>query len=215
MNDILIIGIAGGSGSGKSAFTRRLKARFGEDMAVLHHDDYYRDQTGTDPEQRKKINYDHPDSLETDLLLSHLRMLREGRAISCPVYDFTKHNRSAETMRIEPAPVIIVEGILVLSDPALREMMDLKIFVDSDADERIIRRILRDVKKRKRDLEGIVSQYRSTVKPMHSLFVEPAKQEADIVLNGGLNDRAFALAEAFIEKHLSRRKKLCERGEDL
>ena len=204
MKHTLIIGIAGGSASGKSTFTQRLKKRFGKDVVILHHDNYYRDQTEMDSEERKKINYDHPDSLDTDLLLSHLADLREGKAISCPVYDFTLNNRSGQTLRIEPAAIIILEGILVLSDPALREMMDLKIYVDADADDRLARRILRDVKERKRDLEGIIRQYQNTVKPMHSLYVEPAKQEADIVLNGGTNEAAFAMVEAYLEKQLQR-----------
>ena len=202
MKHTLIIGIAGGSASGKSTFTRKLQKRFGKDVVVLHHDNYYRDQTEMDPEERKKINYDHPDSLDTDLLLSHLALLREGKAISCPVYDFTLNNRSGQTLRIHPAPIVILEGILVLSDPALREMMDLKIFVDADADDRLARRILRDVRERKRDLAGIIRQYQNTVKPMHNLYVEPAKQEADILLKGGTNETAFAVVEAYLEKWL-------------
>ena len=202
MKNTFIIGIAGGTASGKSTFTRRLKERFKRSAVVLHHDDYYRDQTEIDPEERKKINYDHPDALDTELLLSHLAMLREGKAIDCPVYDFTRNNRSAKTIRIEPAPLVILEGILVLSDPALREMMDLKIFVDADADDRLARRILRDVRDRKRDLRGIIRQYQNTVKPMHNQYVEPARQEADIVLNGGTNEPAFAVVEAYLEKQL-------------
>ena len=202
MKKTIIIGIAGGTASGKSTFTRRLKERFGSEIVLLHHDDYYHDQSHLDPEERKKTNYDHPDSLDTDLLLRHLAMLKEGRSISCPVYDFTQHNRSDQTVRIDPSPVVILEGILVLSDPRLREMMDLKIYVDAAADVRLARRIRRDVRKRKRDPEGIIEQYLTTVKPMHDTYVEPAKTEADIVLNRGKNEPAFTLVEAYIEKLL-------------
>lgn len=202
MKHTIIIGIAGGTASGKSTFTRRLKERFKKNVVILHHDDYYRDQAEIDPEERRKINYDHPDALDTELLLSHLAMLQDGKAISCPVYDFTNNTRSHKTIRIEPAPIVILEGILVLSDPALRERMDLKIFVHADADDRLARRILRDVRDRKRDLRGIIRQYQNTVKPMHNQYVEPARQEADIVLNGGTNQLAFAVVEAYLEKQL-------------
>lgn len=199
----IIIGVAGGSGSGKSTFTNRLKDRFKEQITVLYHDSYYRDQSFLTYEERCKTNYDHPDSLETDLLLKHLKRLKAGESVECPVYDFSKHNRSKETVIIEAAPVIILEGILVLSDPRLRELMDLKVFAHADADVRILRRIRRDVKKRGRDLDGIIKQYLTTVKPMHEKYVEPSRLFADIVVNGGKNEPAFALAEAYIEKYLN------------
>ena len=186
-----IIGIAGGTGSGKSTFTNRLKAHFGDRVTVIYHDDYYRAHDEIPFEQRQYINYDHPDSLETDLLVAHLKALREGKSIECPVYDFTRHTRSKETKVIEPSQVIIVEGILIFQDERLRNLFDIKIFVEADADERILRRVLRDMNERGRDLENIISQYLTTVKPMHYLYVEPTKNLADIVINSGFNDVAF------------------------
>lgn len=206
MKDTIIIGIAGGTGSGKSTFARRLAERFEGHVSMIYHDNYYRDQSDLTFEERKKTNYDHPDSLETELLIEHLKQLREGKAVECPVYDFAAHNRSDSTVTIQPAPVIIVEGILVLSDPEIRKLLDLKIFVDADADERVLRRIRRDVVKRKRDIDGIIEQYLTTVKPMHNLYVEPAKAMADLVINSGRNEQAFAVAEAFVEKHLSEKE---------
>ncbi len=195
--DCVIIGIAGGTGSGKSTFTNRLKGEFGDQVAVVYHDNYYRKQT-IPFEERKKVNYDHPDALETDLLVEHLKMLRRGEAIECPVYDYSIHNRSDETIRIEPRKIILVEGILLLADPRLREMLDIKVFVEADADERILRRIVRDVKERGRDLDNIVQQYLTTVKPMHYLYVEPTKAYADIIINSGLNDVAFDIMRSKI-----------------
>ena len=183
--DCIIIGIAGGTGSGKSTFTNRLKSEFGEDVAVVYHDNYYKHQT-IPFEERKKVNYDHPDAFETELLVEHLKMLKQGQAVECPVYDYSIHNRSDETVRIEPKKIILLEGILVLADPRLRDMIDIKIFVEADADERILRRIVRDVKERGRDLDNIVEQYLTTVKPMHYLYVEPTKARADIIINSGL-----------------------------
>ena len=196
--DTFIIGIAGGSGSGKSTFTNRLKAAFGDSIAVIYHDNYYRKQDNIPFEERKKVNYDHPDSLETDLMVEHLAMLRRGEAVDCPVYDYSQHNRSDRTVRIEPRPIIIAEGILLLSDPRIRDLVDIKIFVEADADERIIRRILRDVKERGRDLDNIVEQYLTTVKPMHYLYVEPTKVTADIIINSGMNDVAFDIMKSKI-----------------
>lgn len=171
----IIIGIAGGSGSGKSTFTNRLRQYFGDDVAVIYHDNYYRRQDGIPFEQRVKVNYDHPDSLETDLLVEHLKELKAGKTIECPVYDYSQHNRSSEIIKIEPRPIILVEGILLL------------------ADERILRRIVRDVEERGRDLKGIITQYLTTVKPMHYMYVEPTRVLADIVINSGKNDVAFDL----------------------
>ncbi len=195
--DCIIIGIAGGTGSGKSTFTNRLKSEFGEDVAVVYHDNYYKHQT-IPFEERKKVNYDHPDAFETELLVEHLKMLKQGQAVECPVYDYSIHNRSDETVRIEPKKIILLEGILVLADPRLRDMIDIKIFVEADADERILRRIVRDVKERGRDLDNIVEQYLTTVKPMHYLYVEPTKARADIIINSGLNDVAFDIMRSKI-----------------
>lgn len=193
-----IIGIAGGTGSGKSTFTNRLKDYFGDRVTVIYHDDYYKAHDEIPFEQRQYINYDHPDSLETDLLVAHLEALREGRSIECPVYDFTRHTRSHETKIIEPSQVIIVEGILIFQDERLRNLFDIKIFVEADADERILRRVLRDMNERGRDLENIINQYLTTVKPMHYLYVEPTKTLADIVINSGLNDVAFDIMKTKI-----------------
>lgn len=189
----IVIGVAGGSGSGKSTFTNRIKEYFGDDVVVLYHDNYYRRQDGVPFEQRVTVNYDHPDSLETELLVEHLKQLKEGKSIECPVYDYTKHNRSSEVIRIDPKPVILVEGILLLADPRVRDLLDIKVYVEADADERILRRISRDVEERGRDLNGIIKQYLITVKPMHYLYVEPTRSKADIVINSGKNDIAFDL----------------------
>jgi uridine kinase len=194
----IIIGIAGGTGSGKSTFTRRIKEAFGDQVTVIYHDNYYRRNDGIPFEERKKINYDHPDALETDLLIEHLTELRHGRPIQCPVYDYAVHNRSDKTIPILPSRVILVEGILVLSDERLRDLMDIKIYVEADADERILRRALRDMEERGRDLRGIIDQYLTTVKPMHYLYVEPTKAKADIVINSGRNKVAFDIVKARI-----------------
>ena len=193
-----IIGIAGGTGSGKSTFTNRLKDYFGDRVTVIYHDDYYKAHDEIPFEERQYINYDHPDSLETDLLVQHLEALREGRSIECPVYDFTRHTRSHRTKIIEPSQVIIVEGILIFQDERLRNLFDIKIFVEADADERILRRVLRDMNERGRDLENIINQDLTTVKPMHYLYVEPTKTLADIVINSGLNDVAFDIMKTKI-----------------
>lgn len=187
----IIIGIAGGSGSGKSTFTNRIKGMFGDDVTVIYHDNYYRANDNIPFEERVGINYDHPDSLETELLFEHLNELKAGRSIQCPVYDFTQHNRSKETVTVEPSDVILLEGILVLADERLRELMDIKIYVDADADVRILRRAQRDIKERGRDIDNIMKQYIDTVKPMHYIYVEPSRSYADIVINSGMNDVAF------------------------
>ena len=197
-----VIGIAGGTGSGKSTFTNRLKAAFGDQVAVLYHDNYYRARDDVPFEERKKINYDHPDAFETELLLEQLKRLKEGRAIDCPVYDYAQHNRSRQVLRIEPRPVVLLEGILVLADPRLRELLDIKIYVEADADERILRRVMRDVKERGRDIEGVVQQYLTTVKPMHYLYVEPTRSLADLVINSGRNETAFLVMKVTIEQLL-------------
>ena len=188
-----IIGITGGTGSGKSTFTNRLKKAFPDDVTVIYHDNYYRCQDDIPFEERKKVNYDHPDSLETDLLVEHLKKLKAGESIECPVYDYSQHNRSNEIIKIEPRPIILVEGILLLADERIRDLLDIKVYVEADADERILRRIVRDVEERGRDLRGIISQYLTTVKPMHYMYVEPTRALADIVINSGKNDVAFDL----------------------
>ncbi len=198
-----IIGIAGGSGSGKSTFTNRLKNFFGDNITVIYHDNYYRANDDLSMEERRKINYDHPQALETDLLVEHLDALRQGRSIKCPVYDFTQHNRSDKTITIEPSRVIVVEGILIFQDERLRDMFDIKIFVEADADERILRRVVRDMEERGRDLQNIIEHYLATVKPMHYLYVEPTRNVADIVLNSGLNDVAFEVMKNQIEHILA------------
>lgn len=198
----IIIGIAGGTGSGKSTFTNRLKEEFKEEVAVIYHDNYYRDQSDISFEDRKKTNYDHPDSIETELLVEHLKQLKEGHSIHCPVYDYSQHNRSDEVTTVEPKRVILLEGILVLADERLRDLIDIKVYVEADADERILRRVIRDVKERGRDIEGVVEQYLTTVKPMHYIYVEPTKSMADIIINSGKNPIAFELVRNSIKKLL-------------
>jgi uridine kinase len=197
-----IIGIAGGSGSGKSTFTNRLKNFFGENITVIYHDNYYRANDALSMEERRKINYDHPQALETDLLIEHLEKLKAGESIKCPVYDFTQHNRSDKTITIHPSRVIVVEGILIFQEERLRDAFDIKIFVEADADERILRRVVRDMDERGRELQDIIEHYLATVKPMHYLYVEPTRNVADIVLNSGLNDVAFDVMKTKIERIL-------------
>ena len=202
-DQILVIGIAGGSGSGKTTLMKNLTGGFGGDITVLSHDNYYRAHDDLPFEQRSKLNYDHPDAFETDLMIEHLRALKQGRAIECPVYDYTIHNRTEETVTVVPKPVIIVEGILIFENKALCDLMDVKIFVDTDADIRLIRRIRRDVAKRGRSLESVLNQYQTTVKPMHEQFVEPSKKNADlIVLEGGKNLVALEMITSQIRRHL-------------
>ena len=201
--DILVIGIAGGTGSGKSTLMQQLVEHFGADVTVLSHDNYYRRRDDMPFEERCKVNYDEPAALETDLMARHLDMLRHGQAIDCPVYDFTMHNRSGETVRIEPKRVIIVEGILIFEDKQLRDLMDIKIFVDTDADVRLCRRIRRDVRERGRTLESVSVQYQASVKPMHEKYVEPSKRYAHIVVpEGGKNAVALEMIEGRIRRHL-------------
>ncbi len=201
-NDCMLIGIAGGTGSGKSTFTNRIKKQFGDDVTVIYQYNYYRRRDDIPFEERKKINYDHPDALETDMLIRHIKQLKAGKSVVCPVYDFSVHNRSDKTVVIKPSKVILVEGILVLQNPELCNLLDIKIFVEADADERILRRVLRDVEERGRDLRGIIDQYLTTVKPMHYRFVEPSKAKADIVINSGLNDVAYDIVSTKIQAYL-------------
>ena len=203
MENILVIGIAGGSGSGKSTLTKNLIATFGDVITVLSHDSYYKRHDELTYEERCLINYDEPAALETDLMARHLDLLRQGQPINCPVYDFTVHNRSDETVQIVPKSVIIVEGILIFENQPLRDLMDIKIFVDTDADVRLCRRIKRDVNKRGRSLESVLQQYQQTVKPMHEKYVEPSKRYADIVVpEGGKNIVALDMIEGRIQRHL-------------
>jgi uridine kinase len=204
MEDILVIGIAGGSGSGKTTLMKNLVEKFGDAVTVLSHDNYYKRHDELTYEQRCLINYDEPDAFETELMAAHLDSLRHGQAIDCPVYDYTVHNRSNETVRIEPKPVIIVEGILIFADEALRELMDIRIFVDTDSDVRLCRRIKRDVNKRGRTLESVLLQYQQTVKPMHEKYVEPSKKFANLVVpEGGKNFVALDMIVDRIRRHLN------------
>ena len=198
-----IIGIAGGTGSGKTTLTRRLKERFGEDVSVVSHDNYYKRRDELPYEERCRLNYDHPDAFDTELMVEQIEALRRGETVACPVYDFTVHNRSDDTLLIAPTSVIILEGILLFADARLRALMDVRIFVDTDADVRILRRILRDVKERGRSLDSVISQYLTTVKPMHEQFVQPSRQYADIVvLAGGHNLVALDMITQRIRSHI-------------
>ena len=198
----LIIGIAGGTGSGKTTLAEKLARIFGNDVAIIKHDSYYKCQDGLSLADRAKQNYDHPNSFDTELMVEHIKKLKAGESIFCPVYDYSLHNRSDKTELIEPKRVIITEGIMILESPELRSLMDIRIFVDTDADVRIIRRIMRDVKERGRTLDSVVGQYLTTVKPMHYLYVEPTRAKADLVINSGLNDVAFDIMATKIQKLL-------------
>ena len=202
-NNILVIGIAGGTGSGKTTLMNQLINKFSNDITVLSHDNYYKRHDELTYEQRSQLNYDEPAALETDLMARHLDKLRQGETIECPVYDFTQHNRSSETITISPKKVIIVEGILIFENKPLRDLMDIKIFVDTDADVRLCRRIKRDVRMRGRTLESVLEQYQETVKPMHEMYVEPSKKFADIVVpEGGKNFVALDMITGRIQRHL-------------
>ena len=203
MDNILVIGIAGGSGSGKTTLMKNLVEKFRGSVTVLSHDNYYKRHDDLTYEERCLLNYDEPNAFDTDLMVAQLDQLRHGQAIDCPVYDFTVHNRSNETTHIIPERVIIVEGILIFEPQALRELMDIRIFVDTDADIRLCRRIKRDVNKRGRSLESVLSQYQQTVKPMHEKYVEPSKKYANIVVpEGGKNVVALDMIEGVIRRHL-------------
>ena len=203
MENILVIGIAGGSGSGKTTLLKNIIQSFGPAITVLSHDNYYKRHDEMTYEERCKLNYDEPAALETDLMVKQLEQLRRGQEILCPVYDFTVHNRSDEAILIKPERVIIVEGILIFENKELRDLMDIKIFVDADADVRICRRIKRDVNKRGRSLESVITQYQETVKPMHEKYVEPSKKYADIVVpEGGKNLVALAMIQGYISRYL-------------
>ena len=200
----LLIGVAGGSGSGKTTVSHAILERVGrERIAYLQHDAYYRDRSSLPIEERARINYDHPDSLETDLLIEHLKQLRAGLAIEMPQYDFAQHIRKRETRRVEPRNVILVEGILIFADRTLREMFDIKIFVDTDPDLRFLRRLQRDITERGRTVESVIAQYLETVRPMHLEFVEPSKRYADVIIpEGGFNTIAIDMVVARINAML-------------
>lgn len=201
----VIIGIAGGSCSGKTTLTRLLKKQFSEEVSIVYHDNYYKRNDSLSFEERKKINYDSPYAFDTDMMIEDLKKLKNGEPIFCPVYDYTIHNRTDETRRVEPADVIIVEGILVFQNKELRDLMDIKIFVDTDADERLIRRLLRDQNERGRSVQSVVDQYRKTVKPMHEKYIEPSKKFADIiVVGGGENLVALDMISTKVEKLLKK-----------
>ena len=205
MNSVYVIGIAGGSGSGKSTFAARLREQFPDSVALISCDNYYRAHDDIPLEERRKLNYDAPEALEFDLMVSHLQALKRGEAVDCPVYDFALHNRSDKVMRIDPKPVILVDGILILSDPALRETFDLRIYVEADADERILRRARRDMEVRGRKIDDIMEQYLNTVKPMHETHVEPSKKHADLILNGGMNPVALEIVAGRVRDFLENR----------
>ena len=200
MNDIIVIGIAGGTGSGKTTITRKIMQHFGGDVSVVYHDNYYKAHHNMSYNERTKLNYDHPDAFDTDLLIEDLKKLRRGETIQCPVYD-----RSSKTVTGKPAKVIVVEGILIFQSEELCKLMDIKIYVDTDADVRILRRIVRDVRDRGRSLESVVNQYLTTVKPMHEQFVEPSKRKADIIIpEGGHNQVALEMVLERVRAHITK-----------
>ena len=205
MSDIIVIGIAGGTGSGKTTITRKIMQSFGGNVSVLYHDNYYKAHHNMNYDERSRLNYDHPAAFDRELLISDLKKLRRGEAIRCPTYDYTIHDRSDKTITVRPAKVIIVEGILIFQSIELCELMDIKIYVDTDADVRILRRIVRDVRDRGRSLDSVVNQYLSTVKPMHEQFVEPSKRKADIIIpEGGHNQVALEMVIERVRAHLAK-----------
>lgn len=204
--ETVIIGVAGGSGSGKTTVVREIIRHLGKlQVAVIHHDSYYRDVSDLSFEERTRINYDHPNSLETPLLVAHLAMLKAGQPVEIPIYDFAQHNRAPETITMEPRKVIIVDGLLILWDAELRPLMDIKVYVDTDADLRFIRRLKRDINERGRSPESVIDQYTTTVRPMHLEFVEPSKRYADIIIPlGGHNTVAIDMLLGLIRSLASR-----------
>ncbi len=203
----LVIGIAGGTGSGKTTVVEAIvEALEGATVSFIEHDAYYRDLHHLDFEERAAQNFDHPDAFETELMVEHIRRLRRGEAIEKPVYDYASHLRTQQTTRVDPAPVLVVDGILVLAEKQLRDVMDLKIFVDTDADVRLVRRIQRDIKERGRSPDSVLEQYMTTVRPMHLQFVEPSKRYADIIIPEGYNPGAVATVTSMIRDFVSRRR---------
>jgi uridine kinase len=199
--DPLVIGIAGGSGSGKTTVAQAILQRVGPDrIAFLQHDYYYKDRSQLPPAQSAEVNFDHPNSLETELLIQHIASLRAGKAVAVPIYDFSTDSRTGQTFTIQPCRVILVEGILIFTESELRKMFDVKIFVDTDADLRLIRRLERDIEERHRTVESIIKQYQRTVRPMHLEFVEPSKRYADVIIpEGGFNTAALDMLAARVE----------------
>ncbi len=194
MGKVIVIGVAGGSASGKTTVASRIKKEFGNLVELISHDYYYKRHDELTYEERTLLNYDHPNAFDTDMLISDIKSLKDGIAIDRPDYDFTMHNRSDKTVRVNPSKVIILEGILIFENKELLDLMDIKIYVDTDADVRLIRRIVRDVKERGRDLDSVINQYQNTVKPMHEQFVEPSKRYADIIIpEGGQNEVALSM----------------------
>jgi uridine kinase len=200
----LTLGVAGGSGSGKTTVAHRILEAVGaKQIAYIPHDAYYKDLSHLPMEERRKVNFDHPDALETDLLIEHLRRLKAGEAVEIPTYDFARYIRLPGKQRVEPAPIILVEGILIFAEPALRELLDVRIYVDTDADIRLLRRLRRDILERGRDLNSVLTQYERTVRPMHLEFVEPSKRYADVIIpEGGFNDVAIEMVAAHIRERL-------------
>ncbi len=202
MDKIHVIGVAGGSASGKTTIVKKIQEYFGEDIVVLGHDSYYKAHDNMDYDERARLNYDHPNSFDTERMAEDVRKLIKGQAVDIPVYDFTIHNRSAETVHVEPKNLIIIEGILILENKELRDLMDAKIYVDTDADERLTRRIRRDMVERARSIDSILEQYATTVKPMHEEFVEPSKRYADVIIpRGGENVTGITMLQEYL-KHL-------------
>lgn len=204
---MLVIGIAGGTGSGKTTFTEAIVDIFGKDVTVIHHDNYYNVLDHLSYEERCKVNYDHPDSFDTKLMIEHIKMLKNGESVEEPVYDYTVHNRDkTKSIKLDPTEILIIDGILILADKELCDLMDLKIFVDTDADIRLGRRILRDMSERGRSIDSVLTQYQTTVKPMHEQFVEPSKKNADIIiLEGGRNKAAIDLFAGYIKDYLEKK----------
>lgn len=200
---ICVLGVAGGSASGKTTIINKIKDHFGDDIAVISHDNYYKAHNDMPFEERCKLNYDHPDSFESERMAEDVRRLIKGHSIEMPVYDYCVHNRSDETITVEPKSVIIMEGILVLENRELRDLMDIKIYVDTDADERLMRRIRRDMENRGRSIDSIINQYSHTVKPMHEEFVEPSKKYADVIIpRGGENEAGIDILITYLTKML-------------
>ena len=206
MNNRLFIGIAGGSGSGKTTLAKQLAEYFGDRLSLLRHDDYYKSQASLTLEERANLNFDHPDAFDTKLLIEHLDDLQQGKDILCPIYNYSLHDRSQESRVVKATEVIVLEGILIFENPEILKRLDIKIFVDTDADVRIIRRIKRDVNERGRDLNSVISQYLATVKPMHAAFVEPSKRHADIIVpEGGMNRVALEMISQRINSHIKKK----------
>jgi len=197
----LVIGIAGGSGSGKTTVAQEILQRVGpSQIAFIQHDSYYKNLDGLPPAQRAEVNFDHPDSLETELLIRHIKTLRDGKPVEVPIYDFATHSRTTRTFTVQPRRVILVEGILIFAEPELRKLFDVKLFVDTDPDLRFIRRLHRDITERGRTTESVIKQYQSTVRPMHLEFVEPSKRYADVIIpEGGFNTAALDMVVARVE----------------